>query len=66
MPEIHDQLGEIIERVDNLTHSLKIPMPAPFHVKTMSEILPEIVKDLQKILQGNHRRKSMGRLINKH
>jgi hypothetical protein len=42
-----EMLGQAIDRVDNLSHVLVIPMPADFHLQQLKKILPEVVKDLK-------------------
>lgn len=45
--ENQERLAEIAERLDNLTGSLQIPMPAQFHVDQLKNILPEIRDELR-------------------
>lgn len=42
-----DKLAEAIETVDNLAHSIQLPMYAQFHVDILKESLPEVVKALK-------------------
>lgn len=42
-----EMLGQAIDRVDNLSHGLVIPMPADFHLQQLKKILPEVVKELK-------------------
>lgn len=41
-------LARAIERLDNVTHALELPMPDTFHIGQMKAILPEVVSDLKK------------------
>lgn len=40
-------LGSAIDRLDNLTHGLILPMPSDFHVNMLKTLLPEVVKELK-------------------
>ena len=42
-----EDLGVAIDRLDALTFSLKMPLPAQFHVDQMQSILPALVKDMK-------------------
>lgn len=43
-----NELGELIDKLDNYNHALLLPMPADFHVKQFKESLPGLVKDFKK------------------
>ena len=42
-----EDLGVAIDRLDALTFSLKMQLPAQFHVDQMQQILPALVKDMK-------------------
>ena len=42
-----EKLGQIIDRIDNLTYSLSMNLPEKMHIECMRESLPKIVKDLK-------------------
>ena len=41
-------LGLAIDRLDNVTNALNLPMPPDFHIRQIRALLPEIVADLKK------------------
>jgi hypothetical protein len=43
-----DQLGQDIEKLDNLAHALLLAMPAEFHVRQLKSMLPEVVAEMKK------------------
>lgn len=45
--EQKETLGDIADRVNNLTGALEIPMPAEFQVTQLKSILPEVVQELR-------------------
>lgn len=47
MTDEMDELGQAIDRVDNLSHALMLPMPASFHVEQIKSILPEVIAELK-------------------
>lgn len=49
LEEIQDfeELGNAIDRIDNLYHALTIPMPAQFHIDQLKTILPEAITELK-------------------
>lgn len=47
-PEQNESLGRLIDRLDNCTHALEIPIPANMHVDSLKSILPEIVSEFKK------------------
>lgn len=46
--EALEELGEVIERVQNVCGSLQIPITDELHVKALKESLPEISEQLKK------------------
>lgn len=44
--EIED-LGTLIDRLDNLAHALKLPLSLAMHVEQMRIALPNLVKDFK-------------------
>lgn len=42
-----NELGECIDTLDNLAHSLRLAMPAAFHVELMKTQLPALVKHMK-------------------
>lgn len=42
-----EQIGQLIDRLDNVIGALELPIPAPFHVEQVKNILPEISKELK-------------------
>jgi hypothetical protein len=47
MEEKYEKLGELIDSIDNITHTLNLPMPDKFHVEKLRSLLPEKVKELK-------------------
>ena len=45
--ESKEELGQAIDRVDNLAHALLLPLPAQMHVDSIKSILPEVVEELK-------------------
>lgn len=45
--EQKETLGDIADRVNNLTGALEIPMSAEFQVTQLKSILPEVVQELR-------------------
>lgn len=43
-----EQLGKLIDELDNLAHSLQMPLPADMHVRMMKDIIPEKVNQFKK------------------
>lgn len=46
--EQNENLGRLIDRLDNLRYGLDIPMGAQFHVDQLKVILPEITAEFKK------------------
>lgn len=42
-----ERLGQLVERVDNLVHAGKIPMPDKLRVTALTEALPGLHSDLK-------------------
>ena len=42
-----EDLGRAIDKVNNFTHALLIPLPAEMHVEQLKIGLPEVVNELQ-------------------
>jgi hypothetical protein len=42
-----EKLGQLIDELDNLSHSLQIRIPAQTHLEQMRIALPEKVKELK-------------------
>ena len=42
-----DEIAEIIERLDNISASLSLPVPDQIHVAALRESLPEIRDELK-------------------
>lgn len=42
-----EELGQAIDRVENLQYAIQIPMPAEFHVEQLKILLPEVVQELK-------------------
>ena len=47
MNDAMEELGQAIDRVDNLDGALQLPMPAQFHVDQLKKLIPECVRDLR-------------------
>lgn len=47
--EQKEDLGKLIDEIENLVYALQIPVPADMHVKTLKELIPEKVTRLKKI-----------------
>lgn len=45
--EAEEELGQAIDRVDNLAHALKLPLSPNMHVDQLRAALPEAVADLK-------------------
>lgn len=46
--EAKENLGQAIDRVDNLAHALILPRPPQIHLDSLRSNLPEVVKELKK------------------
>lgn len=44
-----EQLGTLIDELDNLAHALNIPLPAEMHVEQLRLALPEKVERLKTV-----------------
>ena len=44
-----ERLATLIEELDNLSHALKLPMPAEMHIGPLKVALPEKVKRLKAV-----------------
>lgn len=44
-----EELGVLIDSIDNLYHALKIPMPAQFHIDQLNISLPEKIKEFRNV-----------------
>lgn len=44
-----EELGGLIDSVDNLAHALQLSLPAEMHVEQMRQLLPEKVEKLKKV-----------------
>lgn len=49
MEENFEQLGELIDSIENLACALNLPMDAQFHVDQLKNSLPEKVKELKEL-----------------
>lgn len=49
MEENFEQLGQIIDSIENLACALDLPMDAKFHVDQLKSLLPEKVKELKEL-----------------
>lgn len=47
--ENKDKFALLIDRIDNITAALDIPMASEFHLAQIKEILPEISAELKEI-----------------
>lgn len=47
MEDALEMLGRAIDRVDNLTYALQLPVPDKMHVEQLRTILPEVVAELK-------------------
>jgi hypothetical protein len=47
MDDAKEILGQAIDRLDNLTHGLQLPMSDTFHIVQLKSILPEVVRELK-------------------
>jgi hypothetical protein len=47
-----EQLGQLVDRLDNLRAGLNLPMPPTFHVSQMKPILEEVSAELKTIVIG--------------
>lgn len=44
-----EKLGQLKDKVDNITASLNLPMPPAFHIEQFKKILPEISEEIKSI-----------------
>ncbi len=42
-----EELGQIIDRIENLNGSLQLPLPPQMHVDSLKEIVPDLHKQLK-------------------
>lgn len=49
MEDNAEELGQLIDSLDNLSHALLIPMPDKLHVESLRSSLPEKVKELKDV-----------------
>ncbi len=49
MEDKFEKLGLLIDSLDNLAHSLELPLPPQMHIEQMSKLLPEKVKELKEV-----------------
>jgi len=47
MTDTFENLGQQIDRLENLSCALQIPLPAELHVEQLRKALPELVSDLK-------------------
>ena len=47
MDDKQDALGQIIDELDSVAHSLLMPLPAQMHVDSLRQILPAKVEALR-------------------
>jgi hypothetical protein len=47
--EQSDKFGRLIDKLDNNTHTLQIPMRPEIHVGALKQSLPGIVKELKSV-----------------
>jgi len=52
MSEEQEKLGQLIDRLDNVAHALKGPMPAEIHVEALRLSIPDIVDKLKEAFVG--------------
>ena len=45
----YDTFGRLIDKLDNYTSALDIPIPPVLAVKTLKEVLPELVAKFKKV-----------------
>lgn len=48
MEDKFEELGQLIDSIDNLASGLNVPMSAEFHLQQLKSILPEKVKEFKK------------------
>ena len=49
MEDKFEKLGCLIDSLDNITYTLRLPLPPEMHVKQLNVELPIIVKDLKSV-----------------
>ena len=47
MTDKYEKLGQLIDRIENLSFALNMPIPDNIHVQSFREALPEIVQELK-------------------
>lgn len=47
MEEKQEQLGLLIDRLDNFSHALQLQIPPHIHVETLRGSLPELVAEMK-------------------
>jgi len=48
MEEKYEKLGQLIDKIDNFAHALKLALPAEMHVEQLRKSLPECVAELKR------------------
>jgi hypothetical protein len=48
-PEQLEEIGQHIDRLDNLCGAMKLPLPAELHLKALKEALPSVMDGLKAI-----------------
>lgn len=51
MENKYEELVQIINSLDNLTHAIQLPLPDSMHVEVLRESLPEKVNELKKTFE---------------
>lgn len=47
MNDAQEEMGQLIDRLDNFTHALAVPFPPAMHVDTLKIILPDLVSEMK-------------------
>ena len=49
MEDKFEELGQLIDSIDSITHALNIPLPPQIHVEQLKNLLPEKVEKLKEV-----------------
>lgn len=49
MDDNFEKLGQLIDSLENLVWSLKLPVPAEMHITQLEQILPEKVEQFKEV-----------------
>lgn len=50
--EVLEQIGLLKDRLENINATLSTPLPDKFHVEALRELMPQLIDDVNKIMEG--------------